>query len=103
MKLIDADVLKKDISLNYGSVMDAVIVNRIIDEQKQFNPNEWISVTDRLPESSCRCIIYADGAVEYGYWDEVSSYNFSDGEIHYSKTGGTAFFVLDSEVCFITA
>lgn len=57
----------------------------------------WISVNDRLPEKSCRCIIYADGAVEYGYWDEVSSYNFYDGEIHYSETGGMAFFYLDSE------
>lgn len=70
-----------------------------IDEIPEVNPNDWISVIDRLPESSCRCIIYAEGVVEYGYWDEVSSYNFSDGEIHYSKTGGMAFFILDKEDC----
>ena len=34
MDLIDRAALKADISLNYGSVMDAVIVNRIINQQK---------------------------------------------------------------------
>ena len=37
MDLIDRAALKADISLNYGSVMDAVIVNRIINQQKGIN------------------------------------------------------------------
>lgn len=46
MDLIDRAALKADISLNYGSVMDAVIVNRIINQQKGINlqPVEQLSL-----------------------------------------------------------
>ena len=63
MDLIDRAALKADISLNYGSVMDAVIVNRIINQQKGINlqpveQGKWIGeevfADSSLPPSRIR-------------------------------------------------
>ena len=55
MRPIDADALKADFRLNFGSVHDAVIACQIVDRQPTLTPpNEWVSVEERLPEDEAR-------------------------------------------------
>lgn len=59
MRLIDADVLKKDLTRFYSNEVTA---KRLIDEQPTIEPEpHWIPCTERLPEVGQKVVVYEFG------------------------------------------
>ena len=90
MRLIDADVLKQDLTRFYDGEVTA---KELIDAQPTVGG--WVSVEDRVPESNEIVLVYAydengDGymamAVRYpcGDWDSEDDYfNQMESEVRY--------------------
>ena len=91
-RAIDADRLLQVLETNFGHTGGADVMRQLIEAQPTLTqPNEWVSVEERLPEESDGMVLFTNGrAVTSGYRNHM--FRMSDEEGVYApairKGGG---------------
>ena len=91
-RAIDADRLLQVLETNFGHTGGADVMRQLIEAQPTLTqPNEWVSVEERLPEESDGMVLFTNGrAVTSGYRNYM--FRMSDEEGVYApairKGGG---------------
>lgn len=76
MRTIDADALKADFRLNFGSVHDAVIACQIVDRQPTLTPQNEPMTIEQLREMDGEpvWVSYSDDGALHGFWALVGAH-----------------------------